>query len=77
MNIFDLIAKDLETLRKERSEAMAYAEAMTKAQLEYTDKICEICDRYGVQRKHGVHGALNSITRQLLDGHFDKEAPKC
>lgn len=76
MNLFDLISKDLETLRKEHADAMAYAESMTAAQIEYTDKICVIADRHGVERKQAVTAAINAIIEQLVDGAFEKEATK-
>lgn len=76
MNILDIISKDLDTLRKEHAEAVAYAEAMTDAKINYTDKICAIADRHGVERKQAVAAAITSILSELVNGAFDKEATK-
>lgn len=76
MNLLDIISKDLETLRKERAEGLAYAKAMADAENEYTEKICQICDQYGVKRKEGIKAAITSILGSLLDNAYDKEDTK-
>ena len=74
MNIFDLITKDLDTLREAHKSAINYAEKMADAKIEYTDKVCQIADAYDVERKDAIRAAINNILDCLLDGDYDKEA---